>query len=267
MWVIGVTNAVGTFRFRRNLYAGSVRIGRAADNEIQLPGARVSRHHGRIDVTEGRLLYRDLGSRNGSVVDGRPVAGPVPLTIGAVVQVGGYDIVVEPDPALAGPGHFTEQADPEPITAPVGPQEQDPTLPSPVELLATMRSGMHSRMTAEREAAQRRREQMDRRWQQVLANVRQLHEHLRTDPRVTAFVFSEDGNEVSVKLRDRFRAGRHVYLILRRGHPDLPTADADESIWIREIGGEDHRYVDAREAIEALVRQIAMHTSEPPQAN
>lgn len=264
MWVISVRNAAGTFRFRRNLYAGSVRIGRAPDNEIQLPGTRVSRHHGRIDVENGRLMYRDLGSRNGSVVDARPVAQPVPLMIGAVVQIANYEVVIEPDPELGTPGQFVEQAAPEPITAPVNPHDADGNGPSPTEMLAMMRTGMRDHATADKEAARRRHEQMDRSWARVLTAAHQLRDHVADDPRVAAFAFSDDNREISLKLRDPLKNGGFLYLILRRGHPELPDADADEAMWIREIGGEDRRYTEAQPAIEALVRYIATHTSEPP---
>lgn len=263
MWVISVRNATGSFLFRRNLYAGSVRIGRAIDNEIQLAGPQVSRHHGRIDVEDGRLLYRDLNSRNGSIVDGRRVQQPVPLAVGTIVRIAEYEVSIEADPELSAPGKFVEHADTEPITAPVHPDDADRIGPSPVELLRTMRAGMRDRSGAEQEAARRQHEQMERDWARVLAAARQLHEHVAHDPRVALFAFSEDGREISLKLRDRMKNGGFLYLILRRGHPELPDADADEAMWLREIGGQDRRYTEPQQVIEALVRYIATHTSTP----
>lgn len=259
MWVISVANTAGTFRFKRNLYAGSVRIGRAADNEIQLPGARVSRHHGRIDVEDGRLVYRDLNSRNGSFVAARRIEQPVGLTIGSVVDIGGYLITIEPDPEFSDPGHITERAAPEPVTAPVEPIDEQLSWPSPIELLTTVRAGMRNRQAAEQVAVQKRRERMDREWAQLLVAARQLRDHVSHDPRVVSFVFREDGREISVKLKDALRNGGHLYLILSRGHPDQRDADADEAVWIREIGGEDRRFTEPRHALEALVRHIAIH--------
>lgn len=264
MWVISVRNTTGTFQFKRNLYAGSVRIGRASDNEIQLPGNQVSRHHGRIDVEDGRLVYRDLASRNGSTVNARRLDRPEPVAIGAVVRIANYEVTVEGDPDLATPGRLVEHASPEPITAPVHPDDADRIGPSPVELLRTMRTGMRDQSGAEQEAARKRHEQMERSWARVLAAARQLHEHVAHDPNVPLFVFSDDGREISLKLRDRLKNSGFLYLILRRGHPELPEADADEAIWIREIGGQDRRYTEPQQAIEALVRYIATHTSEPP---
>lgn len=259
MWVISVANTAGTFRFKRNLYAGSVRIGRAADNEIQLPGARVSRHHGRIDVEDGRLVYRDLNSRNGSFIETRRIEQPMPLTIGSVIDVGGYLVTIEPDPELRGLGHITERAAPEPVTAPIEPIDEQLSWPSPIDLLKTVRAGMRDRRAAEQIAARQRQERMDREWAQLLVAARQLRDHIGHDPRVVSFVFSDDGREISVKLKDALRNGGHLYLILSRGHPDQPDADADEAVWIREIGGEDRRFTEPRHALEALVRHIAVH--------
>ena len=45
-------------------------IGRAADNDLVLADGRVSRHHGRLTGRRGTLVYTDLGSTNGSRVNG-----------------------------------------------------------------------------------------------------------------------------------------------------------------------------------------------------
>lgn len=52
---------------------GVLRIGRAPDNDLVLGDGRVSRHHGRIAGRLGTLVYTDLGSTNGSRVNGEPV--------------------------------------------------------------------------------------------------------------------------------------------------------------------------------------------------
>lgn len=52
---------------------GALRIGRAPDNDLVLGDGRVSRHHGRIGGRLGTLVYTDLGSTNGSRVNGEPV--------------------------------------------------------------------------------------------------------------------------------------------------------------------------------------------------
>src|SRR5689334_21830387 len=51
-------------------------VGRAQDAQVRLDHGMVSRHHAEFtrDIATGRLRVRDLGSRNGTLVDGQPVS-------------------------------------------------------------------------------------------------------------------------------------------------------------------------------------------------
>jgi hypothetical protein len=69
-------------------------IGRAADNDLVIPDGRVSRHHARISGRRGTLVYADLGSTNGSRVNGVQV-GELVLGAGDRIEVGDTVIVVE----------------------------------------------------------------------------------------------------------------------------------------------------------------------------
>jgi hypothetical protein len=69
-------------------------IGRSADNDLVLPDGRVSRHHARIVGRRGTLVYADLGSTNGSRVNGVAV-GELVLGIGDRIEVGDTIIIVE----------------------------------------------------------------------------------------------------------------------------------------------------------------------------
>jgi hypothetical protein len=69
-------------------------IGRATDNDLVALDPRVSRHHGRITGRRGTLVYADLGSTNGSRVNGTPVTEVV-LGIGDRLEVGDTVLVVE----------------------------------------------------------------------------------------------------------------------------------------------------------------------------
>lgn len=69
-------------------------IGRAADNDLALADGRVSRHHARLAGRRGTIVYVDLGSTNGSRVNGVPVAELV-LGEGDRIELGDSVIVVE----------------------------------------------------------------------------------------------------------------------------------------------------------------------------
>ncbi len=52
---------------------GTLHMGRSLDNDIVLSDDKVSRHHGQIGVRLGMLVYTDLGSTNGSFLNGSAV--------------------------------------------------------------------------------------------------------------------------------------------------------------------------------------------------
>ena len=57
-----------------------LRVGRAPDNDLRLEHASVSRTHAEVLGFESGWHLRDLGSKNGSFVDGKPAHGDVALT-------------------------------------------------------------------------------------------------------------------------------------------------------------------------------------------
>lgn len=68
----------------------SVTIGRMGENEISLPDREVSRHHARIVMQGRRYCIEDLGSLNGTFVDGErvSVARALHLVSGSEVRLG-----------------------------------------------------------------------------------------------------------------------------------------------------------------------------------
>ena len=62
-------------------------IGRAADNDLVLADLTVSLHHAVVMESEGGLEIRDVGSRNGIVVDGERVT-EAPFTAARPVRLG-----------------------------------------------------------------------------------------------------------------------------------------------------------------------------------
>ena len=55
--------------------AGPTVLGRSLDCDIAIVSPHVSRHHARLEIEADQLLVEDLGSANGTVVNGKPAQG------------------------------------------------------------------------------------------------------------------------------------------------------------------------------------------------
>ena len=73
---------------------GQIRIGRAPECELVLRDSRVSRRHARLMGRDGVLVLTDLGSTNGTRVNGHRITEVV-LGAGDRVQIGETSLVVE----------------------------------------------------------------------------------------------------------------------------------------------------------------------------
>lgn len=69
-------------------------IGRARDNTLHVDDSRVSRYHGRLQARRGALVYTDLGSTNGTRVNGLAV-DEIALGLGDRIELGDTVLVVE----------------------------------------------------------------------------------------------------------------------------------------------------------------------------
>ncbi len=63
-------------------------IGRDSSNAVAVNDAEVSRKHARLTFQGGKYVIDDLGSTNGTFVNGQRLAGPVVLKAGDVVSLG-----------------------------------------------------------------------------------------------------------------------------------------------------------------------------------
>lgn len=98
--------------FVHALRGDSLVIGRAAGCDLALADPFLSRQHSRFFRRGERLFVEDLGSRNGTQVNGRPVHGPTELASGDAVQISGSVLTLVPPggpaasraPAAAGGG-------------------------------------------------------------------------------------------------------------------------------------------------------------------
>jgi len=79
-------------------------IGRASDCHLRVADPRVSRHHCELLIEDNQVRIRDLGSRNGTFVNGEPVCGERTLGDGDVVYVATSLFEVQTAPTHADPG-------------------------------------------------------------------------------------------------------------------------------------------------------------------
>ena len=89
---------VGTFEgqeIRHEVPQGIVVIGRGAEAELRLPVASVSRRHAKIQRDGDQVTVEDLGSRNGTRLNGRPVTGAQVVKAGDRIDVAGIVLLVE----------------------------------------------------------------------------------------------------------------------------------------------------------------------------
>lgn len=76
------------------LLRGETLIGRGEECGVVITGALVSRRHARILLDDGELCVEDLGSMNGTFVNGAKLQGRVPIRPGDRIFVGSFDIDV-----------------------------------------------------------------------------------------------------------------------------------------------------------------------------
>jgi phosphoserine phosphatase RsbU/P len=105
-----------------------VALGRSSTNDLVIDDASLSRHHARLSWTEEGILLEDLGSRNGTLVNGERIQGPHLLCSGDEVTVGKRGFRLEsaggqvPMPAILDTSAF--------ISVPVA-QLRNPLAPDP----------------------------------------------------------------------------------------------------------------------------------------
>lgn len=66
----------------------NILFGRLPDNHFALNHSSVSRRHARISVTQRGVLIEDMGSQNGTTVNGEEVNGATPIRPGDVLRIG-----------------------------------------------------------------------------------------------------------------------------------------------------------------------------------
>lgn len=76
------------------LEGDQITIGRDSTNGITINDAEISRRHARLTFQGGKYILEDLGSTNGTFVNGQRLAGPRVLKSGEVVSFGEQIVLV-----------------------------------------------------------------------------------------------------------------------------------------------------------------------------
>ncbi len=125
-----VVRAGGIIGTAYALESAEIHIGRDAHNDIVIAEADISRRHARLTRQENGYVLEDLGSTNGTFVNGQRLTAPHPLRPGDEVRLGPkvvlvYEQVTDPNATVAVSAE-TLQAAPPAAAAPPSPSAPPP---------------------------------------------------------------------------------------------------------------------------------------------
>jgi pSer/pThr/pTyr-binding forkhead associated (FHA) protein len=81
--------------FEHLLETESLVIGRSSTCDVTVSGRFTSRRHARLFRRGGQLLVEDLGSRNGTLLNGELVLEPTPIGPGDVLEISDFIISID----------------------------------------------------------------------------------------------------------------------------------------------------------------------------
>jgi two-component system, NtrC family, response regulator AtoC len=81
--------------------AGQLVIGRGPEADLSLSEPSASRRHALVTIENGEVRVTDLGSRNGTLVNGEPVEGERPLFAGDTIGIGTAALILYLPPSAA----------------------------------------------------------------------------------------------------------------------------------------------------------------------
>ncbi len=88
----GLSGAVTGKSFPLN---GTIVVGRVAGVDLRVDDDSVSRRHAEIELNDGTAVLRDLGSANGTTVNGNPISEDTALNGGDIIQFGVVEMIFE----------------------------------------------------------------------------------------------------------------------------------------------------------------------------
>jgi predicted component of type VI protein secretion system len=247
------------------LSSDEIAIGRQQGNTVCLSQRNVSRRHARLVVVNGGVYLEDLGSSNGTRVNGERIEGRRKIRIGDLIQIGNYDLAIqesaeEPEQSSDRPPPLA--ASPPPAAARTGPaaapQVPAPT-PAPVEAAraepARAEAGHPSAPSPSR--AQPRSESTDERTA-VMAPQRLAELNAQVEPQAPQKPLPSETRSQQAAPRRLIRPLTIVLLFLVSAL--LGFAAGQIQIWMR------HRVADARPAAGAQAQVAGSSAADGSQS-
>ncbi len=91
-WTLSVENGPKELRGVKVPVNGPVIVGRSPGADIVIGASYVSGRHARFQLMGQNLFVEDLGSTNGTAVNGQPATGPVAIRNKDMISIGDVDI-------------------------------------------------------------------------------------------------------------------------------------------------------------------------------
>lgn len=117
-----------------DLTKNEVYLGRDITNDIVINDPEISRKHARLTLQSGGYLLEDLGSTNGTFIDGQRITGPHMMSRNEVIMLGDnvslvYDTAADPDATVAVSPEELSIPEAAPVAPPVTPS-MEPAMPT-----------------------------------------------------------------------------------------------------------------------------------------
>ena len=254
-WTLVLYDAQGHEVRRQPLQDRPLSIGRGKDSDLVLESKAVSRRHAQVAAQGGGAILSDLGSANGTLLNGRRIDGPVALGASDVIRIADFSLRLQTSPpAVREPEIRVPERAPAAATAPA-PAEAGGWSSASELLEQQLRSIRSFRGEAQQEPAQKLGA-FEQSWDKVVGSMRELQQQLRGNPRVALFSISRNQREITAKIADPGSRRGHAYLILSPEHPEGRFRD-QLTVWLREFGEPDVSYDDPQEAMRRFVERIA----------
>jgi hypothetical protein len=282
MWTLLVFDPQGRELRRLPLGEAPLGIGRGKDRDLVLDAPSVSRHHARLEARGASVIVEDLGSSNGTLLNGRRIERPEAVQEGDELAIADFVLRLrreqppapapDPDKTMLGSLHkpldpppaagwdqpqirVPEQAPP-PAEAPAAPESAAGSWNSASEILKRQVQSIRNFREESQTGSAGRLGTFEQGWDRVITSMRELQDQLRGNPRVLLFGISRNNREVTAKIADPSSKRGHAYLILSPEHPEGKYRD-QVTVWLREFGEPDANYDDPAEAMRYFVQRIA----------